>query len=51
METLIIGNDCTVTSKDLPYGEYKITEKEKPKGYYLNEIPLIFLLMKIKFIM
>ena len=37
IETLTIGGDCTATSKDLPYGEYKITEKESPKGYYLNE--------------
>ena len=37
VETLTIGNDCTAISKDLPYGEYKIIEKENPKGYYLNE--------------
>ena len=37
IETLTIGDDCTAISKDLPYGEYKIIEKENPKGYYLNE--------------
>ena len=37
VETLTIGDDCTALSKELPYGEYTITEKESPKGYYLNK--------------
>ena len=37
VDTLTIGEDCTATSKELPYGEYKIIEKESSKGYYINE--------------
>ena len=37
IETLTIGDDCTATSKELPYGEYTITEKQSGKGYYINE--------------
>ncbi len=37
VDTLTIGEDCIATSKELPYGEYSITEKESSKGYYLNE--------------
>ncbi len=37
VDTLTIGENCIATSKDLPYGEYSIIEKESSKGYYLNE--------------
>ena len=37
VETLTIGADCTATSKNIPYGDYTITEKESSKGYYINE--------------
>ena len=36
VDTITIGNDCTATSKDLPYGNYKIKEVQAPTGYYLN---------------
>ena len=35
-DTLTIGADCTATSKELPYGKYKIKEITPSKGYYLN---------------
>ena len=37
VDTLTIGADCTATSKNLPYGDYKISEKKNSKGYYINE--------------
>ena len=37
VDTLTISDDCTATSKEIPYGEYTITEKQSGKGYYLNE--------------
>ena len=36
MDTLIIGDDCTAVSKDLPYGKYTIKEIEPSTGYLLN---------------
>ncbi len=36
VDTLTIGNDCTVTSKELPYGTYKIRELSAPQGYELD---------------
>lgn len=36
VDTLIIGDDCTATSKLLPYGKYKIKEISSSKGYHLN---------------
>ena len=36
VDTLTIGADCTATSKELPYGKYKIKEITPSKGYYLN---------------
>ena len=39
VDTITIGNDCTATSKYLPYGKYTIKEVTPPKGYYLtNEV-------------
>ena len=36
VDTLVIGDDCTATSKDLPYGKYTIKEIEPSTGYLLN---------------
>ena len=36
VDTLTIGNDCTATSKDLPYGNYKIKEISASVGYYID---------------
>ena len=36
VDTLTIGNDCTATSKDLPYGNYSVKEISAPTGYYLD---------------
>ena len=36
VDTLIIGDDCTAISKELPYGNYKISEKTSSKGYYVD---------------
>ncbi len=32
VDTLTIGDDCTATSKYLPYSQYKIREKKSIKG-------------------
>ena len=37
VDTLTIGNDCTATSKSLPYGNYKIKELQASTGYYIDE--------------
>ena len=37
VDTITIGDDCTATSKYLPYGHYKIKEKTSSKGYYLDK--------------
>ena len=37
VDTLVIGNDCTATSKDLPYGRYTVKELESSEGYYLDK--------------
>lgn len=36
VDTIIIGDDCTATSKDLPYGKYTIKEIDPSTGYLLN---------------
>ena len=36
IETLTIGEDCTATSKDIPYGNYRIVEEKSSVGYYLD---------------
>lgn len=36
VDTLTIGNDCSATSKELPYGNYIIKEVSAPTGYYLD---------------
>lgn len=36
VDTLTIGDDCTATSKYLPYSQYKIREKSQSKGYYID---------------
>ncbi len=36
VDTLIIGDDCTAVSKDLPYGNYRIKEIESSLGYELD---------------
>lgn len=36
VDTLTIGNNCTATSKSLPYGNYKIKELEASTGYYID---------------
>ena len=36
VETLTIGEDCTATSKDIPYGNYRIVEEKSSVGYYLD---------------
>ena len=37
VDTLIIGNDYSATSKKLEYGIYKIKEVESMNGYYLDQ--------------
>ena len=37
VDTITIGEDCTATSKDLPYGKYTVKEKTSSTGYYLDE--------------
>ena len=36
VDTITIDENCTATSKYLPYGHYKIKEKTSSKGYYLD---------------
>ena len=36
VDTITIGDDCSATSKYLPYGHYKIKEKTQSKGYYID---------------
>ena len=36
VDTLIIGDDCTATSKYLPYAKYQIREISAPVGYELD---------------
>jgi len=36
VDTLTIGDDCSATSKDLPYGNYYIKEKSAPTGYNID---------------
>ena len=36
VDTLTIGEDCTATSKYLPYGHYKIKEVEQSLGYEID---------------
>ncbi len=36
VDKLIIGNDCTAISKELPYGTYTIKELSAPVGYELD---------------
>ena len=36
VDTLTIGEDCSATSRLLPYGYYTIRELENSRGYYLN---------------
>ncbi len=36
VDTITTGDDCTATSKYLPYGKYTIKEVSAPKGYYLS---------------
>ena len=36
VDTLIIDDNCTSISKDLPYGDYTIKEFESPKGYEID---------------
>ena len=36
VDTIIIGEDSTATTKLLPYGKYTIRELENSTGYYLN---------------
>ncbi len=36
VDTITIGDDCTATSKYLPYGKYTVKEVSAPKGYYLT---------------
>ena len=36
VDTITIGNDCSATSKELPYGNYSIKEKSASTGYYLD---------------
>ena len=36
VDTLTIGDDCTATSKDIPYGNYKILEEKSSVGYYID---------------
>lgn len=36
VDNLIIGNDCTATSKLLPFGHYKVKEISPSKGYEID---------------
>ena len=36
VDTITINNDCTGTSKELPYGKYKVKEIEASKGYKID---------------
>ena len=36
VDTIIINDDCIGTSKELPYGKYKLKEIEAPKGYKID---------------
>ena len=36
VDTLTIGNDCSATSKELPYGNYTIKEVSASTGYYID---------------
>ena len=36
VDTLTIGDDCSATSKYLPYSRYKIREKKESQGYYID---------------
>ena len=36
VDTITINNDCTSTSKELPYGKYKVKEIEASKGYKID---------------
>ena len=36
VDTLTIGEDCSATSKNLPYGNYKIVEEKSSVGYYID---------------
>ena len=36
VDTVTIGNDCSATSKELPYGNYSIKEISASTGYYLD---------------
>lgn len=37
VDSVTIGNDCTATSKLLPYGTYKVKEKVAGNGYHIDE--------------
>lgn len=37
VDTITIDENCSATSKYLPYGHYKIKEKNSSKGYYLDK--------------
>ena len=36
VDTITINDDCTGTSKELPYGKYKVKEIEASKGYKID---------------
>jgi len=36
VDTLTIGDDCTATSKELPYDNYKVLEEKSSVGYYID---------------
>jgi len=36
VDTLTIGNDCSATTKELPYGNYTIKEIQAPTGYNID---------------
>ena len=36
VDTLTIGEDCSATSKNLPYGNYKVVEEKSSVGYYID---------------
>ena len=36
VDTITIGDDCTATSKSLPYGNYTVKEIEAPVGYNID---------------
>ncbi len=37
VDTITTGNDCSATSKKLPYGKYTVKEKTPSTGYYIDE--------------